>query len=450
MSSMSTSFQGVIQPSQIKQHLAIQFQVPKHIQSMEIDFEYQPHQVNGRNNLLTLTLFDPHQPRGEGHKMEPRQKITITPNMATPGYIAGEIPSSEWTIVINTHMVLAPVTYRLEIRCSTEEISSSLTDWPTGKTAQRGLGWYRGDLHGHTIHSDGHWDIPDWVAYARSQRLDFATLSDHNTISGLAQIDSLATDELLTMGGMELTTYYGHALALGLRQWIDWRVQAGTRTMSDILQAVQQAGGLFIIAHPMSLGDPVCTGCDWQYMDVMPGLARCIEIWNGPWDNNDSGNEKALQLWYQWLNQGYHMVGTAGSDIHSLPPHGTTYGRATVYAEALSERAILDAVRQGHLYLSAGPHLELRASMENGQTVMMGDHIAIPSGQLTVQWKDAPAGSLLRWLADGEPKYEFRCGEAGSADLPINNSTWALVELRDAQNRMLAITNPIFFGESWR
>jgi len=181
----------------------------------------------------------------------------------------------------------------------------------------------------------------------------------------------------------------------------------------------------------------------------MPGQARCVEIWNGTWDEADSRNEKALQLWYQWLNKNIRMVATAGSDIHSLPPRETRYGRDVVYAKNLSQSDILDAVRQGHLYLSVNPHLELQVRTENNQTGMMGDCIQSNSGHLTVHWRDVPAGSLLRWIANGATEYEFCCGETGSAELPINDRTWVLVELRDAHNTMLAITNPIFLGNGW-
>jgi hypothetical protein len=443
------SFTDVIQPSQIKQHLLVPFQVPSGIRQIDIKFDYEPHKVEGRNNLLTLTLFDSHQVRGEGHKMQPQQQVTISPTMATPGYVAGELPSGEWTVAINTHMVLAPVTYRLQIQLSTQETATATQNLPVGSTAGRGSGWYRGDLHGHTIHSDGSWDVPDLVAYARSQGLDFVTLTDHNTISGLAQIASLSADDLLTMGGMELTTYYGHVLALGVRDWIDWRVQTGVRTMSDILQEVEQHRGLFVIAHPMSLGDPICTGCDWQYADVMPGQARCIEIWNTTWDEPDSRNELALQLWYRWLNERYRMVATTGSDIHHKPRSNTKYGRDTVYAQELSERAILNAVRQGHLYLSVGPRLDLQATTADGQTAMMGDCVHASTAHLKISWADVPAESALRWIVDGEVKQELRCDKDGSTDLECVAGRWSLFELRDSANRMLAVTNPVFFGADW-
>ena len=48
---------------------------------------------------------------------------------------------------------------------------------------------------------------------------------------------------------------------------------------------------------------------------MMPGDARVVEVWNGPW-GCDSNNEKALTLWYDWLNQGLRLAATAGTDTH--------------------------------------------------------------------------------------------------------------------------------------
>ena len=215
----------------------------------------------------------------------------------------GALQPGVWTVWIDTHRVLPSdtITYYFEIDISTEALDEPDSRWIKGTTSPRGAGWYRGDLHGHTLHSDGSWDVPDLIQYTCDYRLDFVTLSDHNPVSGLPQLDSLASDDLLTIGGMELTTYYGHALALGVRDWVEWRVGIESATMPTLAARAMDAGATFIIAHPMSLGDPVCTGCDWGYPDMVPGNARCVEIWNSAWDSGRQ-NEDALRLWYRWLN----------------------------------------------------------------------------------------------------------------------------------------------------
>ena len=118
-----------------------------------------------------------------------------------------------WTAVVNAHMVMPGK------RASSPQIRGTFDPKAARghaprrggcrQTARRGPGWYRGDLHAHTLHSDGEWGTSSLVADARSRGLDFVTLSDHNTISGLAELDAAAGDDLLTIPGMELTTFWG-------------------------------------------------------------------------------------------------------------------------------------------------------------------------------------------------------------------------------------------------
>jgi len=250
------SIQGMFTAQDAKNHIPHSFDVPAGAAQLDVRFEFAPLQVEGQpgTNNLSLSLFDPLGARGAGHNCLDRSSISISAVYATPGYVSGALQPGVWILVIDTHMVLpgAPLNYRLDVTVLFDPIPGEAHVWKKGITNPRGPGWYRGDLHAHTIHSDAHWDMPDLVEAARAYDLDFVTLTDHNTVSPLAQMDSLSTDDLLTMGGLELTTYYGHALALGVRRWIDWRVRADERTIQDIAAEVEAAGGLFVIAHPMS------------------------------------------------------------------------------------------------------------------------------------------------------------------------------------------------------
>jgi hypothetical protein len=246
---------------------------------------------------------------------------------------------------------------------------------------------------------------------------------------------------------MELTTFWGHALALGLREWIDWRVQAGVRTMPQIAAEVEARGGLFVIAHPMSLGDPYCTGCQWRYDDMMPGSARVVEVWNSHW-GGESRNEASLRLAFEWLNAGHRLALSAGTDNHGRNVERMHHGFNVVCAEDLSEPAILRAVRAGHAYLSAGPLLTLNASAVEHQ-VMMGDVLRGAAGpvRLLVRWDAAPAGAELTVFADGKPIAAQPVAAAGEHAFALDpgRARWCLLTLRDPDNRMLALTNPIYF-----
>lgn len=448
---MQQTFTGTLTAADTKKHIAHAFMLPEGVTRLRIALTHAPDRAAGQRypNQISLSLFAPDGCRGARHNNRD-QRIVLTAGSATPGYTVGPLTPGEWQVVIDTHRLLPPdpVQYSITVEADSAPVTDDPAPYVPGHTAPRGPGWYRGDLHGHTLHSDGSWDVPDLLQYARDFQLDFVTLTDHNTVSGLAQLDSLAADDVLTMGGLELTTYYGHALVLGTRRWHEWRVSA-ERTMDELARAALASGALFVIAHPMSPGDPACTGCDWQYADMRPGSAPAVEVWNGLWA---AYNERGLALYYEWLNAGHRLVATAGTDIHGAPPPGVRGAAANVvYAEALSEAAILDAIRQGHLYLSSGPTLALHALA--GEAVMMGDLLPVEGAVVvTARWGDAAPTDRVRLICNGRVEAEKPADAAGEAawEVAAGRVRWCALELRDGAGVLRALTNPIFLGEGWR
>ncbi len=388
---MQLTFSDTLTSADVKRHIAHHFDLPSDCQRLTIHLTFKPAMVGDIRNLLTLTLFDPAGFRGAGHRGGAEHLVEISAGNATPGYAPGPLPSGRWTIQIDTHMILPgePCRYQIEISADVERdsaeqnlpsaLGSAVPDF--ARIANPNPGWYRGDLHAHTIHSDADWDVPDLVAAARDQGLDFVTLTDHNTVSGLAEMEAYATDGFLTMGGMELTTFWGHAVCLGVHEWIDWRVTRDGPEMAAIAERLNHDGRIYIIAHPNDQGDPYCTGCRWVYPGMMPGPARLVEVWNESWvgndDQNSDKNPEGLALWYEWLNRGLRMVATAGSDVHRPAGYANSPGFNVVYAEELSERGILRAIAQGHLYLSSGPTLDFTARGTSGAQAMMGDVLTL-------------------------------------------------------------------------
>lgn len=449
---MKIRIDGALDFHQSKSHIPHAFTLPVGTTRLDIRFDYVPMHTEGQpvQNDLSLTLFDPNGARGARH-CNPDRNLSITANQASVGYLPGLEPGV-WTVWIDAHRIMPAeaIHYWLEIETTDQPINEVAHQWVKPVLKPRGPGWYRGDLHGHTRHSDADWDVPDFVRYGREFKLDFVTLTDHNTVSPLAQVDSLASDDLLTMGGTELTTYYGHALALGVREWQEWRVGASGLTMPQLAARAMQNGALFIIAHPHSIGDPYCTGCNWQYTEMWPGNARCVEIWNGPWDG-DSGNEHALQTWYEWLSQGYRMVGTAGTDIHGPLIYDPAPGFNLVYAQERSEFEILKGIRQGHLYISSGPRLNFTAQSASGNSAMMGDHITGTEIRFTLVWEGCQPDDQLFIQVNGTLMEHLTTTTDGTRSwhLPADQRSWCAVEIRSVDGRLRAISNPIFCGPGW-
>ncbi|MEA3334953.1 MAG: CehA/McbA family metallohydrolase [Chloroflexota bacterium] len=425
--------------------------VPDGVTNIHFLFSHNPRFGDDQKlpNQISLMIFDTNGPRFEISRPD-EQGVFINSARTSPGGTPGPIPAGRWMVFVLVFRLLSdtPVDYELTVSMSFEPIEEEPLMWPAGRSLGRGPGWYRGDLHAHTIHSDGSWDIPDIIDFWKARGADFMTLSDHNTISGLAQVRSMADDQLLTMGGIELSTFFGHAVALGVTQWFDWRKLDGSQiTVPELAQNVIDSGALFIIAHPMHPGDPGCCGCRWEYDDMMPGNASAVEIWNGDWESSD---QEALQLFYHWLNQGHRLTATAGTDLHGPPPAGVRGAVNVVYAEDLNESAIIEAIKAGRSYISAGPELLLNVRTESGVEAMIGDSVPQEAVTIIIRWRDGHDGDYIRLVVDGRAYHEKIVGPSGVQEwhLDAGQRQWCNVELRDADDGLWAVSNPIFFSPS--
>ncbi|MBI4641797.1 MAG: CehA/McbA family metallohydrolase [Candidatus Tectomicrobia bacterium] len=452
---MHYHFEGSLTARDCKRHIPHQFVVPANSGQMDIHLRFAPHGVHNITNMLTLAVFDLGGFRGAGHRDGASHRVHIGVIEATPGYLPGPLPAGEWIAQIDTHMIMPgeAVYYWLDVTI-TEETSKGIETKVLRKARfrkipQRGAGWYRGDLHSHTHHSDaGERTVAELIQTARDYRLDFIFLTDHNTTAGLDEMDASATGDLLTAGGVELTTFWGHALCLGTRAWVDWRVRPGTGDIARLATTTYANDQVFIIAHPQATGDPACTGCAWRYGEMMPGSARLIEIWNGPW-GGDSNNAEALSLWYDWLNQGLCLVATAGTDTHSTQDYAAKPGFNVAYAEALSEAALLKALRAGHLYLSADPRVTFEARSESGERWIIGDTVTKPV-TFTVIWANCPDDAQIRLIVNGRLLNQWMGGAHGEYEwnMTPDQADWVVVEIRGGNGGLLAITNPIFLQQN--
>jgi predicted metal-dependent phosphoesterase TrpH len=309
--------------------------------------------------------------------------------------------------------------------------------------------WLKGDLHIHTQHSDGRWSMDDVVRYAERNRLDFLATTDHNTTSAYDDVRwalERAGLPTIVIPAMELTTYWGHANALGVRDWIDWRVRGPeglprtigddeaalqTPTMESAAAEVHRHGGTFVVNHPRSAGYPACTGCRWEPGDASAQYADAVEVWNGAWDRPQ--NHLGLALWNRWLNAGRRLPATAGTDSHEWPhkpeQHGYTWGWARPDVED-----ILAAVREGRSFLSCGPRLTL-------------DPAPVGYERVVALVGDAPEDAELRLVNNGRVAHTMRAAGVKEDELfvfpPMEMSGWYRVELwRSGSRMLLAVTNP--------
>ncbi|GAH45126.1 unnamed protein product, partial [marine sediment metagenome] len=296
-------------------------------------------------NLLNLSLYDAKGSFVGRWDQNSERPVRVSSTYSSPGFTSCKIIPGFWKVEMETHAIVTEeCKYRLEIssiqRTNGENFSSFKKKLINSSSYRDNKGWYRGELHVHSHHSDGKNTLPEIIEGTKREGLDFIALTDHNTVSGFSSIPM--REDLLIIRGMEFTTYYGHALALGITSFIDWHSKERMRNINDIIDEVHSQKGLFAIAHPFCIGDPVCSGCTWKLRNIDYQKVDLIEVWAGCWKNRKIENYKSFRLWDKLLNRGLKVVGISGRDWHDVNERKSDgIPKTFVYADSLSEDEIL-------------------------------------------------------------------------------------------------------------
>jgi hypothetical protein len=277
-----------------------------------------------------------------------RQSFVIAAEAATPGYLPGEIEAGLWRVMVGLHVVPPDgIRYRVTAEPSSgpaaDRPMASVLPVPADRPARRdlpaapGRRWLAGDLHMHTVHSDGAMTVPELACFAIARGLDFIAVTDHNTVSHHAELPAAARRYGITLiPGQEVTTAHGHAGILGTTGWIDFR-----RTPDDWLEAAEHGGGLMSVNHPIA--GPV------SWMHQMRRRPPLVEVWHWSW--LDLSWTTPLAWWQAWDPA---AIPVGGSDWHrhgaDAPPGTPT---TWVESDAAEPEAILDALRAGRVAVSA-------------------------------------------------------------------------------------------------
>ncbi len=426
------------------------FAVPENAGTLCLTFEIEPKRVGPYGQAIGVILHDPTGLRGAPGRAAPPARLGAWG--ATPGLVPGAPQAGTWKAEVNLNYVLEgpPCTYRLRVWLEDDDTQTAAPPraLPTA-IPNTGPGWYGGDLHMHTHHSDGQWSVAELWQAIQARSLDFFMLTDHNSLTGQADVAAIDTGRVLPIPGIEVTMRKGHMLALGVDTVIDWWVGREGRTIADVLRDVHEAGGVAIVAHPGADGSPICHGCRWEMANVDPRHVNAVEVWNSPW-LLDEDNENSMIFYDAWLARGYRVPLSGGSDEHGgrpifAPGVPTTY----VYARELSRQAILDGIRAGHMVVSSGPTLRLTA-LAGGVAAIPGD-TAPAAGPFSLEASvadlEAPARLILR--GNGAVLAE-QVLEGNGACLYTSNQPdpgWYRAELRNLDGTaMLAIASPIFLA----
>lgn len=350
--------------------------------------------------------------------------------------------------------------------------------------------WLAGDFHVHTIYSHDSWSGPgtedpndkdpftnlpgdpeeffsevitlgltveEERDLAMSRGLDFIAITDHDNV--WAQSDpAYGTGDLIWVPDVENSIPdAGHAQMHGATHEDEY-YPGGALEIADKLRA---EGGAFQINHP--------SDGDWHnYNDTnndgqaqfdeftykFPGFAPdSLEVWNiGVWfyeppfpATND--HEFPPQMYDTFLNQGFHVAATGGSDSHwrsTSAVQGVGQPTTWVCSVTADWQGLVDGLKANRTTIGDQPpayqgpfaYLEADSDDDGNFEAMIGDTV-LPGSDVRVVVERAP-GAVIRLVTNSATKLPDR--DVTSADYSTvfevpDDATWARAEVfyRDAQ-----------------
>ena len=458
-------------PTGSPDYVYLPVEVPPGVREIAVSYRYDKPVVppGTQGNALDIGIFDEHGTdlggRGfRGWSGGARSEFSISAEEATPGYVAGPVRAGTWHVVLGPYTV-APQGLDYEVTVTVRYGEPGETPkpvYPPQRAKGRGRGWYRGDCHLHTVHSDGKRTPAETAAAARAAGLDFITTTEHNTTSGHGAWAGLWGDDLLILTGEEVTTRNGHVVALGIDPgvFVDWRYRARDNAFGRYARTIRRAGGLVVPAHPHA----TCVGCNWKF-----GLndADAVEVWNGPWTPDD---EVTVAEWDNTL------VAAARGDRRWLPAMGNSDAhrepqvvglpQTVVLADDLSREAILEGIRSGRSWIAESSQVGLTfaATGGRGRHAGIGGRLEVgPDDEVTVRLEVSGAGPgcSVRFVTDQGQLYGTQLPATGSGSVEWRTTpqyaAYVRAEVRHTPvdggpaglpGAMVAMTNPVFLGRS--
>ncbi|MCU1320878.1 MAG: hypothetical protein JWM43_527 [Acidobacteriaceae bacterium] len=460
MASSDIVLHGSITPDKLGKHEMLAFTVPAGIERMNVELISPGFQ---KGMYLTAGLFDPQRYRGEG-----RSTFTVSTVDATGPYLPGPIVPGEWHIAIGYNWVAPGSKGDFTVKI---HLSSQL-DPERYRVLNAKPGWYKGDMHSHTgltdamckSQSGANVPCPPFRLFeaAALQELDFLAVTDHNTPATFNEMmqSQLYFDRMLLIGGEEITTVKGHANVWGTEGFLDYRVAESGFTANDLFDQAHKLHALVSINHSCWPYDGRCPGCGWGWAQTDFSKVDAIEIINGyhehgSWFTPPPGD--GVPFWEAQLAKGLRPTGVGGGDEHrageQLALHdGVGIPTTVVYARELSEPAILEAIKAGHVFVQVTGPEGTPLYLTSG-TAMMGDAIAAEAGK-SVEFAIATpkaADLKLKLVLDGHEVKELPAavpdGEGVKWSYRFQSDGkrhWLRAELVDARGESVTLTNPIY------
>ncbi len=300
---------------------------------------------------------------------------------ALPGKLSGQM---WWCVAGPFDIQLPPGDWEMNVRRGLEHVPEKATFViESGQTVEQTIrprrwvdmrdeGWYSGDDHVHArIMSDR--DGENLINWARAEDLHLSNIVKmgdiHRTFfpqRGFGSDFRVIHGDYILSPGQECPRTHGelgHTIAMNINEMVrdtdkyflyDW-----------VFDNVHAQGGLTGYCHVLSNSFHVHRDMS---MNVLKGKVDFVELLQF--------GRLGTDLYYDFLNTGFKLTASAGSDV----PWGGTVGEVRIYAyvgqNAFSADAWFEAVRGGRTFVTNGPMIEF--SVEG----------ALPGDELKLPWQD--------------------------------------------------------------
>jgi hypothetical protein len=355
------------------------------------------------------------------------------------------------------------------------------------------LAWpvVRGAYHVHSERSDGTGTLDEIAAAAAAAGLQFVIVTDHGNGTRKPEPPAYRSG-VLCIDGVEISTQYGHYVALGLPR-TPYPLAGHPR---EVIEDVRRLGGFGFAAHP---GSPKAAlrwddweapfdGLEWLNADsewrdefwgslgrvLLTYAFRPTETLAGLLDRP----EAVLQQWDKAVSR-RRVVGIAGADAHArlglrqttdpyddrvlarVPSYEVSFAAFTNHAvldipltgdATVDASLVLSAVREGRVFTSIDGLARLamfEAKASSGRvSARIGEYLDVQEPVTIEAWIGAPEGTSLVVYRDGVAIYDT-AGDTLRLDVGDQPGAYRIEAWLPSGGRPTVpwiLTNPFYVG----
>jgi hypothetical protein len=311
---------------------------------------------------------------------------------------------------------------------------------------------YVGNLHIHSIHSDGAEDIPSIAKAAARVGLDFVCLNDHDFLSDRLYLEEEGFyNNVLLLVGLEIGRRHHHYLAYDITE----KVSGDDVAPQQVIDSVNKQGGFGFLAHPFEKGMPFfqrSVAFRWDDLLIKDYAGICIWNFSSRWKERVKSfahglfhllfkhstlkgpSQETLSFWDATCRE-RRVSGIGGSDAHAtdfrwgfirIRPFTYDVLLSTIDTHILlpeklpsgfepAKKAVYGALKSGRLFMAHDGLCQARGFRfdfiaDDGPGLMMGAEGQFQKGTLMIR---TPRAGKIRLIKDGALAEQWLAAEAG-------------------------------------